>query len=377
MEIPLAKPFFEEEDIRAIQEDVFKILQSGRLIQGSYTQEFEKLFREYCGVRHAVAVSSCTAALEIALRYFDVSEKEVIVPTNTFLASSNAVIYSGGTPVLADMNPETLCLDIEDTLKRITPKTRGIIVTHIAGLICPETDRLRDICREKGLFLMEDDAHAHGATINGRKAGSLGDAGCFSFYPTKVMSTCVGGMLTTDDDALAEYAASLRKHGVGSNLEEIVNLGNDWLMSEIDAVLGIHQLRALEVNLQRRNEIARRYASRLSDVSDVNLFQVPNNMRHSYYKCPARLSGGIEKAVLKKEMKDKYKVSLGSSYYPPCHLQPVYQRLLGYHEGMFPVAERTLKEVISLPIYAQMTDEEVDYVADSIKKVLADMGKTP
>lgn len=370
MEIPSTKPFFKEEDIQAILDEVRAILHSGRLILGPYTRDFEKSFREYCGVKHAIAVSSCTAALEIALRYLDVKGKEVIVPTNTFIASSNAVLYSGGTPVLADINPDTLCLDPEDTLKRITAKTCGIIVVHIAGLICPEIDRLREICQEKGLFLLEDAAHAHGATINGKKAGSLGNIGCFSFYPTKVMTSCVGGMITTDDDGLAEYAVSLRHHGVGKDLEDVVNLGNDWLMSEIHALLGIYQVRALEANIQRRNEIAQRYVHGLSEVRTVNLLKVPPHIRHSYYKYPIRLSETVDKAKLMAVMNDRYGISLGSAYDPPCHLQPVYQRLFGFHNGMFPVAEKTLKKVVSLPMFVQMTDEEVDYVVQCLKEVL-------
>ncbi|MCK4820226.1 DegT/DnrJ/EryC1/StrS family aminotransferase [bacterium] len=371
MEIPSTKPFFREEDIQIISDEVCTILRSGQLILGPYTQEFERNFREYCGVKHAVAVSSCTAALEIAFRYFDVRGKEVIIPTNTFIASSNAVLYAGGTPVLADIKANTLCLDPKDVLKRITPKTCGVMVVHIAGLVCPEIDKLREICQEKGFFLLEDAAHAHGATINGKKAGSLGNVGCFSFYPTKVMTSCVGGMITTDDDCLAEYAISLRHHGVGKDLNDIVNLGNNWLMSEIHALLGIYQLRALEANLQRRNEIAQRYADSLSEVEGVNLLRVPPHIRHSYYKYPIRLSETVDKAKLVAVMKDRYSISLGSAYDPPCHLQPAYQRLFGFHNGMFPVAERILKRVVSLPMFVQMTDEEVDYVVQSLKEVIA------
>ena len=371
MEIPSTRPFFGEEDIESISDGVRSILRSGRLILGPYTQDLEKSFREYCGVKHAIALSSCTAALEIALRDFDVRGKEVIVPTNTFIASSNAVMYSGGTPILADIKSSTLCLDPEDMIRRITPRTCGVMVVHIAGLLCPDIEEIREMCQARGFFLLEDAAHAHGATINGKKAGSLGDVGCFSFYPTKVMTTCVGGMLTTDDDSLAEYAFSLRHHGVGKSLHDIVHLGNDWLMSEIAALLGIHQLRALEDNIAGRNEIAKRYASRLAEVDDVRLFKVPPHIRHSYYKYPLFLSETVDKSKLVAEMKAKHGVNLGSSYDPPCHLQPAYQRILGFHSGMFPVAERTLRSVVSLPMFVQMTNEEVDYTVQSLKKAIA------
>jgi perosamine synthetase len=370
MSIPTAKPFFSEEDILAISSEVGSILRSGRLILGPYTQRLEKTFAEYVGVKHAIAVSSCTAALQVALNYFDIKDKEIIVPTNTFLATSNAVIYSGGTPVLADINPETLCIDPLDFQRRITSKTKGVIVVHVGGLPCPDIDAIQAICREKGLFLLEDVAHAHGGTINGKKTGSLGDAGCFSFYPTKVMTTCTGGMVTTDDDKLAEYAISLRHHGVGQGLTDIVNLGNDWLMDEISALLGIYQLSALETNLTRRNEIAKKYAGGLENVEEVAVFKVPSNIRHSYYKYPVLLPPLVDKRAFVNKMKSEIGIDLGSLYDPPCHLQPVYKRIYGFHAGMFPKAEATLERTCCLPMFVQMTDEEIYYVIKSFKEIL-------
>lgn len=372
MEIPSTRPFFSEEDIEAISDEIGSILRNGQLILGKYTQTLEESFRQYCGVRYAVAVSSCTAALEIALRYSNVTRKEVVVPTNTFIASCNAVIYSGGTPVLADIKPDTLCLDPIDLLKRITPETKGVIVVHIAGLPCPETEEIRDTCKKKGLFLLEDVAHAHGATIDGQKTGSIGNAGCFSFYPTKVTTTCTGGMITTNDDNLAEYAISLRHHGVGRDLNNIVNLGNDWLMDEISALLGIYQLRALEANVRRRNEIAQMYADSLAQLEGIQLFNVPPHIRHSYYKYPILLSSNIDKRKFVAKIKTDCGISVGSVYDPPCHLQPVYQKLFGFHRGMFPVAEATLARVVCLPMFQQMTNQEVDYVLQSVRRILPD-----
>jgi perosamine synthetase len=376
MEIPSTKPFFSEEEIQNISGEICTILRSGRLILGPHTQKFEESFREYCGVKHAVGVSSATAALEISLRYFDVREKEVIVPTNTFIATSNSVIYSGGTPVLVDMKSDTLCIDPTDVLKKLTPRTKGIIVVHLAGLPCPDMDQIREICREKSLFLIEDAAHAHGASIEGRKTGSLADAGCFSFYPTKIMTTCTGGMITTDNDSLAEYAISLRHHGVGKNLRNMVgrdlncidNLGNDWLMDEISALLGIYQLKSLETNLRRRNDIANMYTDGLRNLKAVNTFGVPPHIRHGYYKFPILLSPEIDKAAFVEKMKSDRGISLGSVYNPPCHLQPVYQKLFGYHMGMFPTAEATLPRVVCLPIFPQMTNQEINHVIQSVKE---------
>lgn len=380
MDIPSTRPFFSQEDIEAISKEVSLILGTGRLILGPYTQNFEKQFREYCGVKYAIAVSSCTSALEITLRYFNVKDKEVIVPTNTFIATSNAVIYAGGTPILVDIKPETLCLDPNEILKKITVKTKGVIVVHLAGLPCPDTEKIGQFCHENGLFMIEDAAHAHGALLNGRKTGSLGSAGCFSFYPTKDMTTGTGGMITTDDDQLADFAVSLRHHGAGKgtsnteNLNFIANLGNDWLMDEISALLGLYQLKVLEANVTRRNEIAQRYADALANTEGVKLFQVPQNIRHSYYKYPILLSGSINKRKLIEKMKSTFNIVIGSAYDPPCHLQPIYQQLFGLTRGMFPVAEEILERTCCLPMYRQITIEEIDYVLASLKESLADGG---
>src|ERR1043165_145830 len=266
-----ARPLFHEEDVPELLGRIENIIRGGRLIFGENTREFEESFREYVGTRHAVTVNSCTTALEIAMRYFRAKGREVIVPTNTFASCVKAVMYAGGTPVLASMNPETFCLDTEDVLRRINEKTAGVLVVHIAGLIYPEIDRLREICRERGLFLIEDPSHAHGATIDERPAGSLSDAACFSFYPTKVMTTGTGGMITTDQAALAEYARSLRHHGQGQSLEQIVNFGNDWCMDEISAALGVYQLQRLEENVAHRNRIVEWYRRGLGDIDWIKV----------------------------------------------------------------------------------------------------------
>lgn len=370
MQIPSTKPFFSEEDIQNITKEIRDILQSGRLILGPYTRQFEEAFGEYCGVKYAIGVSSCTAALEIALRYFDVSGKEVIVPTNTFVATGNAVIFAGGKPVLADMRQDTLCLDPADLKVRITDKTKGVIVVHVAGLPCPDIGEIREICQTRGLFLLEDVAHAHGSIIDGKKTGSIGDAGCFSFYPTKVMTTCTGGMITTNDEKLAEFAVSMRHHGVGKGLHHIVNLGYDWLMSEISALLGIYQLKALEDNILRRNEIARRYTEALEGYAGIKIIKTSDKARHSYYKYPILLAKGTNIADFKGRMQSEYGISIGSVYDPPCHQQPIYQELFGSCYGMYPVADEILGRICCLPIFPQMTNEEIEYTIHSVKDCL-------
>lgn len=369
MEVPSAKPFFKEGDIENILDEIREVLKSGRLILGTKAQKFEEMFADYIGVKHAIAVNSCTSALEAVLRYINVRDGEIIVPTNTFIASANAVVYAGGKPILADIKRETLCIDPDDVLERITPKTKGIMVVHLAGLICPQMRELREICADHNLFLIEDAAHAHGATADGKKAGSLGDFGCFSFYPTKVMTTGVGGMITMNDDKLLEFARSVRHHGQGRDLTQIENLGNDWVMSEVTAVLGIYHLKMLEESIKKRNEIAQKYTQGLKKIGCLTPITVPSNIRHSYYKYPVLLNDDIDTDASKMEkiLKEKYNIATGSLYYPPVHLQPIYKRLFGYKEGMLPVAEEVLKREICLPMFVEIDDKAINYVIASLE----------
>ena len=369
MNIPSARPFFSKEAIESILGDIKGSLEAGVLTQGPYMEKFENLFAEYVGVKNAIAVNSGTSALEIVLRYFDVKDREVIVPTNSFVASANTVIFAGGQPVLADIKPDTLCIDPDDVRQRITSKTRCIMVVHLAGLVCPQMDELKEICRDYGLFLIEDAAQAHGATADGKKAGCLGGAGCFSFFPTKVMTTGEGGIITTDDDNLAEFARIIRNHGREGDLH--VRLGYNWRMSEVNAILGIYQVKRLEQYVERRNEMARRYAELLAKTSDIILIPVPSDFRHSYYKYPVLFPESVNVSKLEKVLKEDYGIATGALYYPPIHLQPLYGRLYGYEEGMLPVAEDVLRRQLCLPMFIGLSDEEIDYTVNSLKMELS------
>jgi len=366
-----ARPFFPTEDIESILKDTRAILQSGYLTLGKYTEKFEQMFANYIGTKYAIATSSGTSALEIALRCLGVKNGcEVIVPTNTFLASPNSVIFAGGKPIFADIDRKTLCIDLNDVLERITNRTVGLMVVHIAGLVCPQIKELSEICKDHGLFLIEDAAHAHGAMFKEQKAGSLGDIGCFSFYATKVMTTAEGGMICTNIDEMPEKMKILRFDGIGPEGLH-VKISNNWHMDELNAVLGIHQLNRLEYIVKRRNEIARSYQEHLKDMDGITTFYTPPHIRHSFYKFPVLLEDGINTEDLIKTLKSKYGVETGRVYYPPCHLQPVYKELFGYKEGIYPVAEEVLRKVVCLPVYVQMQNHEIDYVIDSFRKALS------
>jgi dTDP-4-amino-4,6-dideoxygalactose transaminase len=367
--IQSSRPVFEDAVMKNILQKIEQSLKEGTLTDGRNVKNFEASFAKYIQTKHAIAVNSGTSALEIALRHYELDGKEVIVPTNTFVATPNSVIFANGRPVFADMREDSLCIDPEDIKEKITSRTAGVIVVHIAGLVCPQIEEIKELCEDHKLFLLEDSAHAHGATINGDKAGKLGDAGCFSFYPTKVMTTGEGGMITTDDPKLAQTAYCIRSHGQDSR-RLMVKLGHNWRMNEIAAILGNYQLENLEKFLHIRNEIAEKYNKKLSQIEGVSLFTPPKNIKHSYYKYPIKINNNIEEEKVTKILLQKYNIETGNVYYPPCHLHPYYKENFGTNEGDFPIAEKILKKVICLPIHINIKDSDIEYVSRSLEDAI-------
>jgi dTDP-4-amino-4,6-dideoxygalactose transaminase len=377
IEIKSSKPDFPATDRKKISREISKILASGHLTQGPWVEKFERAFAKYCQVEYSIATNSGTSALEILLRYFGVKDGEVIVPTNTFPASANAVIFAGGKPVLTDISPETLCITLNEIKKYHSKKTCGVMVVHIAGLICPEIEAIRQYCRENDLFLIEDAAHAAGAAIGGEKAGALGDGGAFSFYPTKPMTTGEGGMITTNSSSCDEFARSIRCHGIvtGEDLKKyernmLIRLGYNWRMSEIQALLGFFQLERLDRMIEERNRVARQYYKLLEGVEGVSVYQPAPNFTSSFYKFPLKLDSGFNREKIMRQMKDRYSISCGSIYYPPCHLQPFYRERCGYSSGDFPAAENILSQTIALPIHPGLSNGDIQRIAAALQNCL-------
>ncbi len=373
-EVPPVKLYFPQEDIEQIKREVEKILKSGMLTLGEYTRHFEDEFITLCGVEYAVAVNSGTAALEIALRTVGLRNgDEVIVPTNTFSATASAVCFAGGKPVLSDIDPNTLCLGAQNVQDCITEKTKGLVVVHVGGLVCPEIKEIKEICEDHRLFLIEDAAHAHGSAIDGLPAGSLGDIGCFSFYPTKVMTTGEGGMITTNSEETAEMAKVLRDQGKENfHSGVIVALGYNWRLPEISAAIGLTQLKRLPEMIEKRNKIARYYDKKLDMLMGIEPLKKPPNVTHNYYKYVAFLDAYIDREKLKRELREKGVKCAGEVYWPPLHLQPIYRKLLGTKEGDYPLAEDVCKRMICLPIYTQMTRQDAEYVIVRMKETLSE-----
>jgi len=367
--LPKAKPHIPEEDLSPLLDDFAAILRSGQLTRGEYLDRFESAFAVCVGTKHAVGLSSGTAPLEIALRHWNVEDGEVIVPTNTFIASANAAILAGGRPVLADISPTTLSSTLREIRERVTARTRAVVAVHIAGLIDPEIDDLAAFCREHDLFLLEDAAHAHGASLGGRKAGSLGDAAGFSFFPTKVITSGEGGMLTTDDDQLAAFARSFRCHGLADQGRDLVRLGSNYRLPELSAALGLKQLQRLDEFVHERSRLAALYADHLRSLPEIQLFLPIANQVHPYYKFPVLLPDGCDRQRVGAQLRE-FGVPVGSVYWPPIHLEPFYRERFGYREGDFPVAEELLHRTITLPLFVGLSDADVEHVCHSLREIL-------
>ncbi len=369
MHIPAAKIYFPEEDKKGLLAKVDEILSTGQLTLGKYNRQFEEEFATYIGTEYAVAVNSGTGALEIIWRALDIEGHSVIVPTNTFFATAASVIHAGGKVIFADVGGN-LCLDPESVERNIREDTKAVVIVHIGGIVPPQLTRIKEICQRRGLLLVEDAAHAQGSTLLGQKAGSFGIAAAFSFCPTKVMTSGEGGMITTNDERLHRRARIFRdqgKSGFERNLH--VELGYNWRMSEIHGVIGLYQFRRLEEFIAQRRNIAQIYDSGLGKSEGLEPLKTPNEVRSNYYKYIAFLEKGIDRDWFKKELRETFEVNLSGEVYDiPCHRQPVFNGL-GL-EGDFPIAEDLCRRMVCLPISAIMTEEEAEYVIDSLRRVL-------
>ncbi len=373
MQVPAAKIYFPEEDRKELAKRIDSILESGQLTLGRYTREFEERFAQYVGTKYAVAVNGGTSALEIILRALDIEGSTVIVPTNTFFASPTAVVHAGGEVIFADVI-DNLCLDPRSLRNAIRKDTKAVMLVHIGGIVSPQTTEIRQICEERNLYLFEDAAHAHGSTLNGKKAGSFGIAAAFSFYPTKVITSGEGGMITTDDENVYHRALVFRDEGKAGFSDNVhTEMGYNWRMSEIHAAIGLSQFTRLEEFIASRRRIAQIYDEELAKVSRITPLKVPSGIKSNYYKYVALLDEAVDRAYFKKELNDRFEVHLsGPVFELPCHLQPILKKRYGYEGGEFPVAEDLCRRHICLPIFAQMTEEQARHVISSLEEVIVE-----
>lgn len=366
--IPVAAPVFAGRE----KEYVADCMESGWVSAGGkYVELFETAFAEFCGVRHAVACCNGTAALHVALAALGVGPgDEVIVPTLTFVATANAVTYCGARPVFVDSEPAAWNLDPSQVEEKITPRTKGIVAVHLYGHPA-EMGELRRIAGRRGLFLLEDAAEAHGAAYDGRPAGSLGDAAAFSFYGNKIIATGEGGMVTTDDDALAARVRLLRGQGMDPERRYWFPIvGYNYRMMNLPAAIGLAQLERADWHTGRRREVAAAYKSLLRDVACLRWQDESVRARHAYWMFTVLL--GADAATDRDRVMARL-AACGVETRPvfhPVHLLPPYRETAGGEE--FPVAERLARSGLSLPTWAGLSHDDLSYVCEVLHECLAD-----
>jgi perosamine synthetase len=367
--VPPIRIDFSEADREWIAERIKEVLVTGRLTLGPYGETFEKRFADLVGVEHAVAVSNGTAAIEIVLRSIGVAGRDVLVPANTFFATAAAVIAAGARPILMDTDLRTLSTTAAEVERRLTANTAGAIVVHIGGLVTDELPGIVDLLERKGLWLVEDAAHAHGSLLNDKPAGTFGIAGTFSFYPTKVMTSAEGGMIVTDDDRLAEEARLYRDQGKASFGENIhVRMGNNWRLSEPHAIIGLRHLEHLATMIADRRRLAARYAEALAK-RDLGLqpLETPPGSVPNFYKYVVHLRNDMDRATLKQRLRTEQQVILaGEVYERPLHLSPILHDLDTGDLGASLVA---CGRHICLPMFASMTGQELERVVSALEAV--------
>jgi perosamine synthetase len=375
--IPYGRQSIDEDDIEA----VIEVLRSDWLTTGPKVAEFEELFAQYVNAKYAVAVSSGTAALHAAMYAVGIRPgDEVIVPPITFAATANCVVFQGGTPVFADVEPDTLLLDPVQIESKITKHTKAIIAMDYAGHPC-DYDVLGAIAQRNRLTLIADACHALGGSYKGRPVGSLACLSVFSFHPVKHITTGEGGMITTNDPELARRMRGFRNHGITSDQRqreqqrswfyEMVDLGYNYRLSDLQSALGISQLRKLNVWVTRRQQIARRYDASFAKLPPVNPLAVRDNVSHAYHLYVIRLDTTKLRTTRSEVFFALRAVGIGVNvHYIPVHLHPFYRERFGTAPGSCPVAEAAYERLITLPIFPRMCEDDVEDVITAVSKVL-------
>lgn len=370
MFIPYGRHCIEDDDIEAVS----RALKQDYIATGPGIAEFEEEFAKYIGVRYAVALSSGTAALHACCSAIGIKAGDEVITTSlTFAASANCVLYCGGTPVFADIDPDTYNICPEEIEKQITDRTKAIIPVHFTGQPC-DMDRINEIAKQHHLFVIEDAAHATGAEYRGKKIGSISDMTIFSFHPVKHMTTCEGGMVTTNNEELYKKIKAFRAYCITKDPElledqedgpwhyEMQGLGYNYRISDVMCALGISQLKKVDLFVKRRREIAARYNEEMKDFTHIILPYQAEGCKSSWHLYTILIKDGKRREAYQ-TLRD---AGIGVDvHYLPVYRHPYYQKH-GYHDIKCPNAEAIYDQILSIPIFYKLTDEEQKYVVNQI-----------
>ena len=372
--VPLCRPSLGDQEIDAVVE----VLKSGWIAHGEYNSKFEGAFAKLIGVPQAVTMNSCTSALEVALKIEKI-RGEVIIPSFTWVATANAVVTAGATPVFCEVDEATRNVTAEDIAAQLTPRTEAVIVVHYGGQPCA-MDEITALCQRKNLFLIEDSAETIGATWNGHQAGSFG-VGCFSFFPTKNITTGEGGMLTCRDEEFARRVRAMAAHGISSTTFQRESApqpwhrsaemaGHNYRMSNVLAAIGYHQIKKLDQLNAARVAHAARYDDRLAGLSELlTTPKVLKKATHVYQMYTVQVPSGIRDKVLNQIR--SFGIGASVHFDPPVHLQPFYKSSFGAKADL-PVTERLSRTLLILPRDPDMTRDDQDRVVDQLRVALLD-----
>lgn len=382
--IPFFKPSIGEEEIQSVVET----LRSGWLTTGPKVKQFEAKFAEKVHAEHAIATNSCTSALHLALEALGITVgDEVLLPSLTFASTGEVVVFQGARPVLVDIEPDTLNIDPEDILRKITPKTKAIVAVHYGGQPC-DMDKILAIASQNNLSLIEDAAHAIPSRHGDQPIGSIGDVTCFSFYANKTLTTGEGGMVTTDRQDLADRMRIMSLHGIsndawkrfsaeGSWYYEILAPGFKYNMTDIAASLGLHQLAKCDEFWERRQQIAIKYDKAFAEFDAIVTPTVELNVQMSWHLYVIQLN--LESLAIDRNefIKELNAAGVGTSvHYTPLHMHPFYRETYSYRPDDLPVTHDVYRRIISLPIYPGMSDVDVNYVTETVRRIANDHKKS-
>ena len=363
--IPIFKLEFEKNFINNFKKLSTKIFRSKSLSEGDFVNRFENKFSKFVKSKYAVSVSNGTTALELAFKAINIKGKEVIVPTNTFFATVISIINAGGVPVLCDNEKNSTDPDFEEIKKKINKKTKALCVVHVGGIISNNIDKIKKFCKKKKIFLIEDAAHAHGSNLdNIFNAGSIGDLGCFSFFPTKVMTTGEGGMITSNNLKLIKKIKEYKNFGRSKNPLILNSVGSNNKISEFTALMGLLELDRINYRINRRKKIVHRYIKNLRNNKNYSVI-IQHKGKCSYYKCIIKTK---KNSSMIKRICSKKNIELtGKVWEVPIHKQKVFRKFIKYEK--FKNSDHFSKHHICPPNYPELSFKEVDFITSVLNKI--------